>query len=125
MAFRANGSRENTASFWVREISNGVLTGLVVITIGLSMAALIFHGELSRFFGYGVVCALSSTLMLSLVLCLGASYKGTVAGPQSASCIVLAAGVGALYGESAAAGRPDKFLIYLTLFIVLTSVARE
>ena len=58
-----------------REGFSGIITGTVVITVSLSMAALLFHGNLSSIIGYGIGTVLCTTIIINLILLIGSSYK--------------------------------------------------
>jgi len=105
-----------------REGLSGVITGTVAITVSVSMAALIFHGSLSNLIGYGIGTVLCATISINLILLIGFSYKGIVAAPQSATSIVLAAGIGLLYDKSLQGANQQDLLLLITSYIFITSI---
>ena len=105
-----------------REGLSGIITGTVAITVSVSMAALIFHGSLSNLIGYGIGTVLCSTIIINLILLIGSSYIGIVAAPQSATSIVLAAGIGLLYDKSLQVANQQGLLLLITSYIFFTSI---
>lgn len=105
-----------------REGLCGIITGTVAITVSVSMAALIFIGSFSNLIGYGIGAVLCATIFINLVLLIGSSYKGIVAAPQSATSIVLAAGIGLLYDKSLQGGNQQNLLLLISSYIFLTSI---
>ena len=105
-----------------REGVSGIVTGTVAITVSVSMAALIFHGSLSNLIGYGIGTVLCATISINLILLIGNSYKGIVAAPQSATSIVLAAGIVLLYDKSLQGANQQDLLLLITSYIFITSI---
>ena len=105
-----------------KEGLSGIMTGTVAITVSLSMAALIFHGSLANFIGYGIGAVLCTTIFINLILLIGSSYKGIVAAPQSATSIVLATGISLLYDNSLQGDNQQDSLLLIAGFILSTSI---
>lgn len=105
-----------------REGFSGIITGTVVITVSLSMAALLFHGNLSSIIGYGIGTVLCTTIIINLILLIGSSYKGIVAAPQSATSVVLAAGIGLLYDKYIHGDNRQGLILLITGYIFFTSI---
>jgi SulP family sulfate permease len=105
-----------------REGLSGIITGTVAITVSVSMAALIFHGNLSNLIGYGIGTVLCATITINLILLIGSSNKGIVAAPQSATSIVLAAGIGLLYDKSLQGDNQQDLFLLITSYLFLTSI---
>ncbi len=92
--------------------------GAFTITLNLSVAAIIYHGDLARFLDRGVALTLLGTVPMALVGTFVLGYRGTICSPQDAPAIVLSlavAGFAALPAERAFATT--------VALVVLTSVA--
>lgn len=98
-----------------------IVTGVLVVTISISMTALIFHGKLLPFFGYGVGISLCAIVVLNLVLLVGSSYQGIVSGPQSATSIILATGLALLYDSYSNANSQQSMHLIMLSYIFLTT----
>ena len=98
-----------------------IVTGVLVVTISISMTALIFHGRLLPFFGYGVGISSCAIVVLNLLLLVGSSYQGIVLGPQSASSIILATGLAFLYDSYPNANSQQSMYLLMLSYIFLTT----
>jgi SulP family sulfate permease len=100
----------------------GIVTGAMVITISMSMTALIFHGKLAPFFHYGIGVSLSTIIVLNLVLAIGSSYPGVVSGPQSATSIIIATGILALCERCAYLDGDQRTYLLLIGYLFATAI---
>lgn len=98
-----------------RQLAAGVVVGVMSVAFALSLAALIFKGDLAPNLGRGAGWALTGVVVIGVVAAVTSSFRGMVAGPQGAPAVVLAAAAAGLV-----AGAEDP-LASLAAFIILTS----
>lgn len=98
----------------------GAVTSILVISFGISLAALIFAGDLARYLPAGIGIVLASTCVVAVVVALFSSYKPVIAAPQENVAVILAL-VGASIGRHHLAG--DGALATAVAAIAVTSIA--
>lgn len=96
-----------------RLLAAGVVVGVMSVAFALSLAALIFKGDLAPNLGRGAGWALTGVVVIGAVAAVTSSFRGMVAGPQGAPAVVLAAAAAGLV-----AGAEDP-LASLAAFIIL------
>lgn len=119
----ARGGRRAAAAAWlVQNTSTGLVVGALGVTLGISLAALIYGGDLEPFLGRGIGIVLLGSTALSLVISALTSVPGMFASAQDAPAAVLgalSAGLGAqLVGGAALA---DEARFFTTVAIVAAS----
>jgi SulP family sulfate permease len=67
-----------------------VITGTLIISFGISLAALIFAGDLGRQLPAGIGVVLASTFVAGIIVALLSSYKPAIAAPQENTSVILA-----------------------------------
>lgn len=105
-----------------KDVSAGLLSGVIILIFCISAPALIFAGELAPYLDYGIGIVLTSTIIVTLILAILSSYPLTLAGPQDTSLAILS-----LIGISISAQFVDQGMqdqLFPTMFsaIVLTAV---
>lgn len=99
----------------------GLVTGLLAVIVGISLAALIFAGELAPFLTAGVGLALVSGAILAAVVALTSSYPGTIAVIQDSPAVVLAAMVASI--AAAMEGHvPEDIFVMAAVAIAATTI---
>ncbi len=68
----------------------GVITGVIQVTFSLSLAVLIFSGNLSAHLSAGIVMALFSGCLMMMILSLLSGFSGVVVGIQEAPAAIIA-----------------------------------
>lgn len=68
----------------------GTVIGAFSVTFSVSLAAIIFTGELSDHIFSGIAISLFSAVVLGTVLAIYSSYPGTIGGPQDKTASILA-----------------------------------
>jgi SulP family sulfate permease len=68
----------------------GAMSGTIVIIFSISLAALIFTGDLSRNLPAGIGIALTSAAIIGVVSTLGSSFRPVIAAPQENTAVILA-----------------------------------
>src|SRR5262245_28013692 len=75
---------------YVPSVFAGVMSGTLVITFGISLAALIFAGDLVRHLPNGIGLTLLGSAVLGAVVALGSSFRPAVAAPQESTAVIIA-----------------------------------
>ena len=78
-----------TSSSLLSNISAGLTTGLVNLVYSISFAALIFSGELARFFPQGLGIALIGSTVTAIIVAWKSSFPFALAGPDPNSAVIL------------------------------------
>jgi SulP family sulfate permease len=71
-------------------VNAGLINGILLISVQISLAALIFSGSLHEYVSYGIGFTLVGAFVIGIVAALAGSYPGTVAAPQDAPVVILA-----------------------------------
>ncbi len=115
-------ARPSPFAWLVQNTSSGLVVGSLGVTLGISLAALIYGGDLGPFLGRGIGIVLLGSTVLSLVISALTSVPGMFASAQDAPAAVLgalSAGLGAqLVGGVALVGEARFFT---TMAIVASS----
>ena len=104
------------------EILFGFLSGTIIVYLCISMAALIFNSDLTLFFPYGISMAFSGAFVVGLFVSLFSSFPGTVAGPQSATSVIIAVGITSIYNPLYATNTSTQMPSTIVGFFMLASV---
>ncbi len=68
----------------------GAMSGTLVATFSITLAALIFSGNLTRYLPAGIGMALAGSAVIGAIVALGSSYRAVIAAPQENTAVVLA-----------------------------------
>jgi SulP family sulfate permease len=74
----------------VPELVAGAISGTLIVTFGISLAALIFTGDLSRYIPAGIGVLLFSSFVLGATVALRGSFKPVISAPQENTSVILA-----------------------------------
>ena len=102
-------------------ITAGLLAAIVTISLEISLAALIFSGDLSRFISNGIGLMLFGAFVMGIVIALTASLPGTVGMPQDTPAAILAlvaSGIAAAMKNS----QPQSIYATIVTAIAITSL---
>jgi len=102
------------------DVVAGLISSTLILSFGISLAALIFAGDLARHLPAGIGIVLVSTAVVAAVVALFSSYKPVIAAPQENTSVILAI-VAASIGRRLPAG--EGALPTLVAAIGMTSVA--
>lgn len=102
-------------------ITAGVIIGMIDISMELSLAALIFSGDLSRFLARGIGLMLFGAVAMGIVVAVTTSLPGVVAVPQDTPAAILAL-IGAGIAASMKLASPDALYATVLAAIALTSL---
>ena len=68
----------------------GAISGTLIVTFGISLAALIFTGDLAHYVPAGIGILLFSSFLIGGVVALRSSYKPVISAPQENTSVILA-----------------------------------
>jgi sulfate permease, SulP family len=68
----------------------GAISGTLILSYGISFAALIFTGHLARYLPAGIGVLLASSFVLGAIVALRSSYRPMIAAPQENTSVILA-----------------------------------
>ncbi|HRI72208.1 MAG TPA: SulP family inorganic anion transporter, partial [Polyangium sp.] len=92
----------------------GVMSGTLVATFSITLAALIFSGNLTQYLSRGIGMALAGSAIVGVIVSLGSSFRPAIAAPQENTAVVLAL-VSSAIGTNMA-GRADPFPTIVAVF---------
>lgn len=99
----------------------GMLAGVMVLGMEISLAAYIFSGDLTPFLAYGIGVMLFGALVLGVVVALVTSLPGAVAVPQDTPAAILAV-IGAGIALQMKSSPPQAMFATFLAAIALTSL---
>ena len=82
--------QELQSSKLIPSVIAGIITGVIQVTFSLSLAVLIFSGNLSAHLSAGIVMALFSGCLMMMLLSLLSGFSGVVVGIQEAPAAIVA-----------------------------------
>lgn len=68
----------------------GAMSGTLVATFSITLAALIFSGNLTKYLPAGIGMALAGSAIIGVIVALGSSFRPVIAAPQENTAVVLA-----------------------------------
>jgi SulP family sulfate permease len=74
----------------VPELVAGAISGTLIVTFGISLAALIFTGDLSRYVPAGIGVVLFSSFVIGATVSIRGSFKPVISAPQENTSVILA-----------------------------------
>ncbi len=100
----------------------GLIVGILVITFSISLASLVFAGELSSFAPIGIVLTLFGTMIIGIVVTLFSSFPETIAAPQDVPAVILALIVASIFNTMPSEATLEETFITVVVAIALTSI---
>jgi SulP family sulfate permease len=107
----------------VLSITAGLVVGLIVVVVSISLATLIFTGGMSPYVSRGIGLFLFGGFVLSLVLTVLGSMPGTAIGPQDGPAALIAVAAGAIAGSFAVTADPEAIFSTVVAAIIISSIA--
>jgi SulP family sulfate permease len=99
----------------------GLVSGTIMILVEISLAALIFSGDLSAFVSNGIGITLFSSCVVGVVVALTSSFRGTVGVGQDIPAAILALTAAAITAVMPASASPEEKYATVIAAISLTS----
>ncbi|MBC7877398.1 MAG: SLC26A/SulP transporter family protein [Anaerolineales bacterium] len=106
----------------VTSITAGLVVGLIIVVLSISLATLVFTGEMSSYVPRGIGLFLFGGLVLALILSWFGTFPGTVIAPQDGPAALLAVAAGAIATALAGTAQPDSIFSTVLAAIILTSL---
>lgn len=106
----------------VTSITAGLVVGLIIMVLSISLATLVFSGEMSSYVPRGIGLFLFGGFTLALILFIFGSFPGTAIGPQDGPAALLAVAAGGI--TTALAGTLSQDSIFSTVLagIIISSL---
>ena len=102
-------------------ITAGLIAGIVTISLEISLAALIFSGDLDQFLAGGIGLMLFGAFVVGITVALTTSLPGMVGLPQDTPAAIMALVAGAI-GVSMKRDNPQAIYVTIVAAISLTSL---
>lgn len=106
----------------VTSLTAGLVAGLIVIVVSISLATLVFSGEMSSYVPQGIGLFLFGGFALGLVLSILGSMPGIAIGPQDGPAALLAVAAGGITAALAGSADPDSIFSTIVAGIILSSL---
>lgn len=103
-------------------LTAGLVAGILTLIVEISLAALIFSGDLSGYVSNGIGLTLFGTLVIGVVTALTSSYSGTIAVSQDGPAAVLALMAAAIVSGMPASATPEAAFFTVVAAIAITSL---
>ena len=107
----------------VRGITAGLVVGIIELTLAISLASLVFSGDLAPFFSRGIGLFLFGSVSMGLVVAALGSLPGTAIGPQDGPAALLAVGASGVASALAGTLHPEALYFTVVAAILLSSLA--
>lgn len=120
-AARAMGAGRGVPG-WPAAILSGVLAGAITVTASVSLAALIFVGDLSVYLDQGIHLALVTAVVIGFMVSLMGSCGVTIAIPQDRTAPILAIMAGGIAGAAPAGMPADQVMLNVVVAIVTATL---
>ena len=103
-------------------LTAGFVIGTIRLTLTVSLAVLVFSGDLKIFLPFGMSIALLSTIIILLISAFFSSLEGMISSVQDTSVILVAIGVTAV-AEQYAGQAPAVILGNVLAFLMITTIS--
>lgn len=103
-------------------LTAGLVVGILVVVFSISLASLVFAGNLSGFASIGIVLTLFGAMIMGIVVTLFSSFSGTIAVPQEAPAAILALVAASIFNSMPAESTLEETFLTVVAAIALTSV---
>ncbi len=94
----------------------GAMSGTLVATFSITLAALVFSGSLTQYLSRGIGMALAGSAIVGVIVSLGSSFRPAIAAPQENTAVVLALISSAIGTKIAAQPGGDPFPSIVAVF---------
>lgn len=94
----------------------GAMSGTLVATFSITLAALIFSGNLTQYLSRGIGMALAGSAIVGVIVSLGSSFRPAIAAPQENTAVVLSLISSSIGANIAARPGGDPFPTIVAVF---------
>ncbi len=103
-------------------VTAGLVVGVIDVIVEVSLAALIFSGDLAGLVPRGIGLALFGAMVAGFVGAVFSSYPGTIVVPQDAPAVILALMAASIVAAQPETATLDETFILIVVTIILTTV---
>ena len=103
-------------------LTAGIVVGLITIILEISLASLLFSGELSSFLTRGIGFLLFGTIVVLVIASLTSRFAGVIVTPEDTPIVLLTLVVAGISVSMPATASPDDLFITVVASIVITSI---
>jgi SulP family sulfate permease len=103
-------------------VNAGLINGILLISVQISLAALVFSGSLHDYVSYGIGFVLAGAFVIGIVAAMAGSYPGTVAAPQDAPVVILALMASTIAANIPASEGAESIFITVVAATVISSL---
>lgn len=107
----------------IRQLSGGIVIGLVATVFVISFASIIYSGPLSPSLDKGIGLALLGAGLMSALGAMLSSFRGTVMHPQDVTAILLGGGAASIATAATGFGQDVLFATVAVMIALSTSLA--
>jgi SulP family sulfate permease len=100
----------------------GLISGILTVIIEISLAALIFSGDLARFISNGIGITLFSSMVIGGVVALTSSMRGTIAVGQDIPAAILAPVAAGIATSLTSYNSPEATYVTVVAVMAVTSL---
>ncbi len=104
-------------------LASAPVTALLTVVACVSYSAIVFSGPLAQHYAVGVGLALVSAIVLTLAVCLGSSYPGSLAYAQAEPAVVVGVIAQGMAASLGAAAAPEQVLPTVLVAISLAALS--
>lgn len=97
----------------------GAISGTLIVTFAITLAALVFNGDAARYLPAGIGIMLVSSFVVGLIASLLSSYRPMISAPQDNTSVILSLMVAAIVQKA----KPDDAFPTIVAALGLTAVA--
>ncbi len=105
----------------MRGITAGVVVGVIILTVAISLAALIFSGDLAPFLSRGIGLFLFGALVMSVIVSALSSLPGVTIVPQDSPGALIAVGAAGI-ATVMAGSAPERMYATVVAAIILSAL---
>jgi SulP family sulfate permease len=106
----------------VRGITAGLVVGVIVVTVSISLATLIFAGDLASFIPRGIGLFLFGSMVMGIVIAILSSLPGATIVPQDGPSALVAVGAAGIASAMAGVANPEGVYATVVMAIILSSL---
>jgi len=106
----------------ITSVTAGLVAGLIVIVVSISLATLVFSGEMSSHVPQGIGLFLFGGFTLGLILSIWGSMPGIAIGPQDAPAALIAVAAGGIATALAGTAKPESIFSTIVASIIISSL---
>lgn len=112
-----------TAGALAATVATGIILAMVNVLLAIALVSLIFRGELDEFLSAGIGIGIVGSALVGIVIALGSSYRGMLAGVQDASAAIIGLSAASIAGVLVGAAAFDTVVAMIVATSVVTGLS--